>query len=617
MKSARIPYQIAVVLLMLLCTTPTRAQLSTGGDVAGGYLWIDPHLLDSRLKHLEGNGSLWLGYKAGDYDWRLTLTGKYKDVEGESEIFDLDLADKDNLSLTVTSTETSDKPLNLSARYDFNWRRHTQHASPNSYTLWTQYDYEHAHYDASSWSVTSSVTSDYVIAGAYQDKRDVCHKVSVGYSGTTRLNALGWVLKSSADVSLQKWKVDDDWQRFFRLTIGLDVTPMDTLEWVMHPDYTDYAFNAALELTDTVFSRPASRLVLGGGLRFKGEGERFSHDVDAGDDIGDAMSVEQQSTGFRFFAEPFLNAVWRSGKWLVNAEYGLRLYHTNTTENTGHAVQLYSFMNLGEVPLTGRSFSHFTPLVNGSARLTYAISRHHSLSLSNSLSNRLPSNQQAVLAFVQTNEHNKVSLGNPHLKPEVRIQFSLNHTLTYGPFSATTSVSAERTNNLMESYLFKSKLGGRGVIVRMTLNDADVSTYRVSETLAWNNKWLKANATIWRHWAHYQGIGSIRGGREVDDKNWGWSLNVRADLGCGWLVATNFRFMGGYQTIASRANLTWQSSTVSIEKRFKPVTLYLTANRLVDPSHILRKYNSDGYEIYENISRSNNRIVMLGCRWGI
>ena len=52
-------------------------------------------------------------------------------------------------------------------------------------------------------------------------------------------------------------------------------------------------------------------------------------------------------------------------------------------------------------------------------------------------------------------------------------------------------------------------------------------------------------------------------------------------------------------------------------KRFKPVTLYLTANRLVDPSHILRKYNSDGYEIYENISRSNNRIVMLGCRWGI
>lgn len=111
--------------------------------------------------------------------------------------------------------------------------------------------------------------------------------------------------------------------------------------------------------------------------------------------------------------------------------------------------------------------------------------------------------------------------------------------------------------------------------------------------------------------------GDVAGGYLWIDPHLLDSRLVRADLGCGWLVATNFRFMGGYQTIASRANLTWQSSTVSIEKRFKPVTLYLTANRLVDPSHILRKYNSDGYEIYENISRSNNRIVMLGCRWGI
>ena len=33
----------------------------------------------------------------------------------------------------------------------------------------------------------------------------------MGYSGTTQLNRPGWVLKSSADVSLQKRKVKDDW----------------------------------------------------------------------------------------------------------------------------------------------------------------------------------------------------------------------------------------------------------------------------------------------------------------------------------------------------------------------------------------------------------------------
>lgn len=78
-----------------------------------------------------------------------------------------------------------------------------------------------------------------------------------------------------------------------------------------------------------------------------------------------------------------------------------------------------------------------------------------------------------MLCFVQTNELNKVSLGNPNLKPEVRLLFSIDHTLTFGPFSATTGVSAERTNNLMEYYFFGSRMGSRYVIAQMMLNDAN------------------------------------------------------------------------------------------------------------------------------------------------
>jgi hypothetical protein len=61
MKTAKIPYQIATVLMILLNTTAAQAQLTTGGEVAGGYLWIKPHHLDDHLKHLEGKGNLWLG----------------------------------------------------------------------------------------------------------------------------------------------------------------------------------------------------------------------------------------------------------------------------------------------------------------------------------------------------------------------------------------------------------------------------------------------------------------------------------------------------------------------------------------------------------------------------
>ena len=603
MESGNRPYLIVAVLIMLLHTAGVQAQLTTGGDVCGGYL----------NKHQEESGNLWLGYKARDYDWRLSLTGRYKDVEGEMEVFDTHIVDKEYRILTTTSTHTDEKPFNLTARYDFNWRR----PDKSTYGLWLLYDYEHRDFENSFLGTESSSGEAYMFFGRLQHKKDVSHRVSVGYRGATQLNASGWTLKSNADVSWQSRKVNDVWQSYNQFIGYSDDTPPDTLGWVMKPDYKDYTVNAGLELTDTVYSRQASRLVLGGGLRFMGEGERFRHDAEIGEDVGDAISVEQESTGFRFFVEPFLSTAWQSGKWSANAEYGLRLYRMSTTDNTSQAVKLYNFLNMGEEPLFSEHASHFTPLVNGRAKLTYAFSKHHSHSLTNSLTNRIPTNLQAVLCFAQTNEFNKVSLGNPDLKPEVRILFSLDHTLTYGPFSATTSVSAERTNNLMEYLFFRCRVGSRHVIANSTINDANASVYRLSETLAWKNRWLRASATIWRHWAHYQGIGIIRGGQEADDKNWGWNLDARADLGRGWLMATNFRFMGGFKTVSAQVNRMWQSSAVSIEKRFGPVTLYLNANRLVDPAYQIIRYNPNGDEIYHNTNRAHNRIVMLGCRWSL
>ena len=603
-------YQMVAVLMMMLHAVGVQAQVTTGGDVSGGYLWVHSDQPDENLTHLEGSGNLWLGYKAKDYDWRLSLTGKYKDVEGETEVFDTDV-ERD--ILTSTSTHTDTEPFNLTARYDFNWRR----PDKSTYSLWLLYDYERMDFENTFSGTESSLGEVYQFFGRLQQKRDVSHKMTAGYRGATRLST-SWTLKSSADVSLLNRKVTDEWQSYNQYVGYHDDMPPDTLGWVMLPHFKDYTVNAGLELTDTVFSREASRLVLGGGLRFKGEGERFRHDVEMDAGMGDAASVEQNSTGFRFFVEPFLSTAWQRGKWSANAEYGLRLYRMTTTDNTTHSIQLYNFLDMGGESVSDHRFTHFTPLMNGRAKLTYAFSKHHSLSLTNSITNRLPTHQQAVICFFQTNEFNKVSLGNPDLKPEVKILFSLDHKLTCGPFSATTSVSAERTRHMMEYFYFGCKVGSRHVIAQTMINDADASVYKLSETLAWNNKWLKASATVWHQWAHYHGIESIRGGREeVNDKNWGWNLDAKASLGCGWQLATNFRFMGAFETLTTSVDRMWQSSTVSVEKRFGPVTLYLNANRLIDPTFWVTKYNPNGDEIYHNISRSNNRIVMLGCRWSL
>ncbi len=364
----------------------------------------------------------------------------------------------------------------------------------------------------------------------------------------------------------------------------------------------------------------SKHVVLGGGIRFKGDGERFLHDnyeTTSNSQVkSKAVSINQRAMGFRFFVEPFLSGRWSSGKWQMNAEYGLRLYRMSTTEKTGHAVTLYNFMD-SRHPLSGSTFTHFYPLVNGRARLTHTLSKHHRLSLSNTISNRLPTSSQTVLSFEQMNEFNKIRLGNPHLKPEVRMLLSLDHTFTSGAFSATTAVSAQRTNNQMDFYHYGCIVEGRSEVAHVALNVANVSTYKVSETLTWNSRWLKAQATLWRHWEHHHGIGTVFGGHTMNDKNWGWQVEANASLGSGWLVEANFQYMGGYNNISTKTVRSWQSSTASIAKSLGHITLYLTANSLLNPAVHLSKYNADGFRIYHKKTRDNNRVVLLGCRWAL
>ena len=52
-------------------------------------------------------------------------------------------------------------------------------------------------------------------------------------------------------------------------------------------------------------------------------------------------------------------------------------------------------------------------------------------------------------------------------------------------------------------------------------------------------------------------------------------------------------------------------------KRVLEVLFYWTHRILLVSPFWVKKYNPNGDEIYHNISRSNNRIVMLGCRWSL
>ncbi len=646
MKTKTFSYQMVTMLAMLVHATAAQAQRETGGDLAGGYMRTNSETIADQANHAEGKGKIWLGYKTKRHDWRLSLTGHYKDVDSEKLTEDFSFTGEELSDYTSTQYMTNEKPFNLSARYDVSWHRPSARvaqpsalsaqpsATESQYNFWTQYDYEHTDYKSSclGTKICESLGINYF--GRFEAKEDVGHRLAVGYGGRMVMGDGSWMMGSSADVTLKRKKVNDVW-----LKVLLDLEERDETNaydvrlWRMNPDYTDYGFNAALHLTKRINgsengndnekhneNEKVKLLVVGGGIRFNGEGERFLHSQPETNDNNhiktDTLFIDQRATGFRYFIEPFLSCQWSEGRWALDAEYGLRLYHTKTTDYTGHAVQLYNFMD-PEHPLSGTSFSHFMPLATGHAKLTYRFSPHHSFSLSNAVSNCLPPNGNAMLCFVQLRDYNKVSLGNPHLKPSVKLSNSLGYTFSYGPFSATTDMSVARENNQMAPYYYNCTLGGRSETAQTMRNVAHVTSYKITETIAWDSKWLKASATVWDNREHHQDLGEEFSESVVDNNSWGWQLKAKTHLGRGWTATTNFHYTSGYRSMTYEYGSMWPSAAASIEKHFGPVTVYLNASGLIDPAIRFSIYDEKGHKVYTSENRKNNRIVMLGCRFSL
>ena len=607
----------ATVMVMLIQASAIQAQLTSGGDIAGGYTWLDSKINDQPLRHYAGSGKLWLESKTKNCDWRVTLNGSYKDQESESQTIDLKYTDAGDVTAKTIISLTHRKPLNINTRFDLNWRQ----PDKSAYKLWAQYGYLKTDNTYFFFSVqqSSQDLNEGDVRGEVKEERS--HHVSVGYSGTTMLNASGWVLKSAAEVELTKKQVENDWGVFLvDVTNPEDATCKTIREWRLHPHYTDWRMNASLLTADTLLKTSASRLMLGGGLRFMAESEKYLHGGEVATEFNGASTkvdcLDQHATGFRYFIEPFFTGEWKKGKWLLSAEYGIRLYHTNTTDNRGTAVTIYNLMD-PEHPLSNNSISHFTPLLTGEAKLTRQLSKRHSLTLENKVGSRLPNHQQSVLGFVQSVEYNKVILGNPNIKPEVSSLCALSHTYSDGHFSATTSASAEWTHNQMSIYLYGCTIDGWNENAQIALNVADVATYTLRERLAWNSKWLTAQAEIWGCLAHHQGTGAIFDGTELDDSSWGWKLGAKVKLGHGWQVNTDFQYKGGYKTVAMDMSRSWQMSNIAVEKQFKHITLYLNGRNLIDPALQMSINDTEGKTIYNFNSRMNNRMVMIGCRWSL
>ena len=175
--------------------------------------------------------------------------------------------------------------------------------------------------------------------------------------------------------------------------------------------------------------------------------------------------------------------------------------------------------------------------------------------------------------------------------------------------------SAARENNQMALCYYSCTLGGRSETAQMVRNVANVTSYKLSETIAWNSKWLKASATVWGNREHHQDLGEEFSESVVDNNNWGWLLKAKANMGRGWSATANFQYTSGYRSMTYEFESMWPSAEASVEKRFGHVTAYLNASGLIDPAIRFSIYDEKGHTVYTSENRRNNRIVMLGLRF--
>ena len=202
--------------------------------------------------------------------------------------------------------------------------------------------------------------------------------------------------------------------------------------------------------------------------------------------------------------------------------------------------------------------------------------------------------------------------GDPDLNPTVRTLGFLDYQLTIKRFRFTSRSTLAHTSDEIEQFFTDEIVDGRSYTVFRWDNTAYGDSFGQQAGVSWNGKKITGSlkADYLQERRHKYGSGDMI----KDTHRWIMRADAGFHPGHGWDFSASGTYQGDIVTFYSIIK-EYVSVNARISKRLGKITLSLDGRDLLDRKKVVKVLSEDFSDSWEEESRMNRRLILLGFKW--
>ena len=555
-------------------------------DLTSGVGFIDWGKMTMENARLRENGTLNLLYKNPTFQFDTSI--------GTS--FEKNITDKTRIVLNssffgVIWNEESGKARNGFINAGARWNPDKR----NSYSVRASFSPNHSLVDNSTAKLTllSTTTADMRL----EERSTSAYSSSVKFNSSHFLRKTRFSFHTSLDAGTSMEKRTSEWAE--AVVKGDDeIEEMDIGDtYRLTPHNNRYNSGVSLTFRDSTLAGIPS-LVAEAGLRLRGSHllDHYSGAIETGDnEWRDSLRLRENFNYIEIYAEPNVRLSYHKKKYGADLNSTFQQYGNHLTDKG-----------------KDREVNWRPPSTIGDIRFYWKPAPAHNLSVGGSRSIFHPSYQQICWYDRQGAIEGQLFRGDPDLNPTVMTSGFLDYQLTIKKFRFTSRSTLTHTSDEIEQFFTDEKVDGRSYTIFKWDNTAYGDSFGQQAGVSWSGKIITGslNADYLQERRHKYGSGDMI----KDTHRWITRAAVGVHPGHGWDFDVNGSYQGDIVTFYSIIK-EYVSVNARISKRLGKITLSLDGRDLLDRKRVVKVLSEDFSDSWEEESRMNRRLILLGVKW--
>ena len=309
----------------------------------------------------------------------------------------------------------------------------------------------------------------------------------------------------------------------------------------------------------------------------------------------DSLRLRENFNYLELFAEPNMRLSYNKSRYGADLNSTIQQYGNHLTDKgKAHKVNWRPLSLIGNIQFYWKPSPAHIIAIGGSRTIAH------------------PSYQQICWYERQAAVEGQLFRGDPDLYPTVWTSEYIDDQLTIKKFHFSSRSTLSHSANEIEQFFITEDIDGRPYTVFMWDNTAYGDSFTEQFGVSWNGRVVTSSLT-----ADYRQERRHKYGTHdkiLDSNRWILRAGIGVHPGHGWDFAADGTYQGNIVTFYSILK-EYITVNARISKQFKKIALTLEGRDLLDRKRVVQYFSQDMVDSWEEESRMNRRLILLGFKW--